>query len=103
MAPSLRFNLMRLRAVTGTLRTPGEWVDMSERAVQLGLPQLGLTLLDQGLQSHLIGNGADAARMQRLRALMVSRVKESTAHLAAVQKERPRMARARRQLKPAII
>lgn len=87
MAPSLRFNLMRLRAVTGTLRTPGEWVDMSERAVQLGLPQLGLTLLDQGLKARLIGNGVDAARMQRLRALMVTRVKESTAHLEEAQKE----------------
>lgn len=86
MAPSLRFNLMRLRAVTGTLKTPSAWVDMSERAVQIGLPQLGLKLLDQGLEARVIGGGADASRMQRLRSLMVSRVKDITAQFAQARK-----------------
>lgn len=82
MPDSLQFNLERLRMATGVLKDPSDYMDMVERAVQAGLPQLGLNLMNQAYASGALGKDAGAAREARLKALVVKRVAETRAKLA---------------------
>ncbi|AOX20539.1 tetratricopeptide repeat protein [Kozakia baliensis] len=79
---ALQLNLERLRAATGTLKDPADYMDMAERSVQAGLPQLGLNLINQGYQAGLLGKDAGAARQAKLRAMMVKRAADAKATLA---------------------
>jgi len=83
MPDALQFNLERLRMATGVLKDPSDYMDMVERAVQSGLPQLGLNLMDQAYASGALGKDAGAAREARLKAMVVKRVAETKASLAA--------------------
>ncbi|NVN05420.1 hypothetical protein HW509_07395 [Asaia spathodeae] len=83
MPDALQFNLERLRMATGVLKDPSDYMDMVERAVQAGLPQLGLNLMDQAYASGALGKDAGAAREARLKAMVVKRVAETKASLAA--------------------
>lgn len=83
MPDALQFNLERLRMATGVLKDPSDYMDMVERALQSGLPQLGLNLMDQAYKSGALGKDAGAAREARLKAMVVKRAAETKATLAA--------------------
>lgn len=86
LTPRMVFNLQRLRLNTGLLTSPAEFQDMAERAVQMGLPQLALNLLDEGYARHLLGTGTEAAAQARFRAFVAQRATETrTALPAAVE------------------
>ncbi|MDR6183632.1 hypothetical protein [Asaia bogorensis] len=83
MPDALQFNLERLRMTTGVLKDPSDYMDMVERAVQAGLPQLGLNLMNQAYASGALGKDQGAAREARLKAMVVKRAADTKATLAA--------------------
>ncbi|MXV45029.1 hypothetical protein GS501_08250 [Saccharibacter sp. 17.LH.SD] len=70
LSPRLVFNLQRLRLATGVLTNPSDFQDMAERAIQIGLPQLALNLLDDGYHRHLLGTGPNAAAQTHFHAFV---------------------------------
>ncbi|WP_215767336.1 hypothetical protein [Gluconobacter cerinus] len=82
LAPPLVFYVERLRLATGVLKDPSDYQDMGERAVQLGLPQLALNLLNQGYANKSLGNGPTAAGDAKFHAFVAQRAAADRAQLA---------------------
>ncbi len=65
----LNLDLMRLRLATGSLGKTEEFMEMSQLALQAGLPAEGKAIVDKGFASGALGTGAEAERHKRLRDL----------------------------------
>ncbi|GAN52819.1 hypothetical protein [Tanticharoenia sakaeratensis] len=81
--PQLQFDIERIRLATGVLRNPSDYMDMTERAVQAGLPQLALKLMNQGYANGALGHDAGADREARLHAMVIQRANADHAKLDA--------------------
>ena len=66
-----RFSLdvMRLKLATGSLSKTDEFMEMSQLALQAGLPAEGKAIIDKGFANGALGTGAEAERHKRLRDL----------------------------------
>lgn len=62
-------DLMRLRLATGNLGKTDEYMEMAQLALQDGLGTEGKAIVDKGYAAGALGQGAEAARHQRLRDL----------------------------------
>ena len=60
---------MRLKLATGSLTKTDEFMEMSQLALQAGLPTEGKAIVDKGFAAGVLGTGAEAGRHQRLRDL----------------------------------
>jgi hypothetical protein len=80
---SLQLDVYRIRLAAGTLSAPADFMDMTELAMQAGLPQLALNLMNQGYALGALGKDAGAAREARLKALVVKTVEDKKASAAA--------------------
>ena len=60
-------DLMRLKLATGSLAKTDEFMEMSQLALQAGLPAEGTAIVDKGFAAGALGNGAEAERHKRLR------------------------------------
>lgn len=60
-------DLMRLKLATGSLAKTDEFMEMSQLALQAGLPAEGKAIVDKGFAAGALGNGAEAERHKRLR------------------------------------
>ena len=58
---------MRLKLATGSLAKTDEFMEMSQLALQAGLPAEGKAIVDKGFAAGALGNGAEAERHKRLR------------------------------------
>jgi hypothetical protein len=65
----LNLDLMRLRLATGTLEKTEDFMEMSQLALQAGLPAEGKAIVDKGFASGALGTGPEAERHKRLRDL----------------------------------
>lgn len=83
MAPALRLDIDRVRLEAGLVKTSAEYMDIAELALQAGLPQIGLDVLNQGYASGVLGHDANAPRTERLKALVTQNVTERKAALDA--------------------
>ncbi|MDG6094293.1 hypothetical protein LOC54_04070 [Acetobacter sp. AN02] len=83
LPPSLQLDVDRIRLAAGNLKETSDFIDMVEMAVQAGLPQLGLNLMNKGYKQGALGKDAGAAREARLKALVVKRTDEKKASLDA--------------------
>jgi hypothetical protein len=63
----LSLDLMRLKLATGSLAKADEFMEMSQLALQAGLPAEGKAIVDKGFAAGALGNGAEAERHKRLR------------------------------------
>lgn len=93
LTPRMVFNLQRLRFVTGLLNSPEELQDMAERAIQMGLPQLALKLLDEGAHRHHLGSGTDANAQARFHTFVeeqAAQAREGLANAVAQAKASPK-------------
>jgi len=81
--PALQFDIQRIRLATGVLHDPADYMDMTERAVQAGMPQLALKLMNEGYANGSLGKDAGAPREARLHAMVVQRAAADKASLAA--------------------
>jgi len=79
----LLLDVYRIRAAAGTLTATSDFMDMTELAMQAGMPQLALNLMNQGYESGALGKDAGAAREARLKALVVKTVADKKASAAA--------------------
>jgi tetratricopeptide (TPR) repeat protein len=65
----LNLDVMRLRLATGSIEKTDEFMEMSQLALQAGLPAEGKAIVDKGFASGALGTGAEAERHKRLRDL----------------------------------
>jgi len=74
-------DLMRLKLATGSLTKTEEFMEMSQLALQAGLPTEGKAIVDKGFASGALGTGAEAERHKRLRDLANKQEAESKASI----------------------
>jgi hypothetical protein len=73
----LGVNVYRLRLATGNLTTTNDYLEMAQLALQAGVPAEAKVIVDKGYEAKLLGQGAEAARHQRLRDLVMKDLAES--------------------------
>lgn len=84
---SLQLDVYRIRLAVGDISTPRDFMEMTEIAMQGHMPQLALDLMNQGYQQGVLGQGAEAARQARLKALVEKTVADKKASIEADEKE----------------
>ena len=77
----LLLDMYRLKEELGLISTLDNYMEMSQLALQVGLPGEAQKIIDQGYKAGVFGVGAEAARHQRLKDLAV---KNSAAELKAL-------------------
>ncbi|MBB2196706.1 MAG: hypothetical protein ABF479_12470 [Gluconacetobacter sp.] len=83
VAPGLQLDVYRIRLAAGVLTAPSDFMDMTELAMQAGMPQLALDLINAGYASGVLGKDAGAAREAKLKAMVVKAVADKKATIAA--------------------
>lgn len=78
----LGVNIYRLRLATGNITTAGDYMEMSQLAMQAGVPAEAKMILEKGYAAGLLGKGDQAERQERLKNLINKNLEES-------QKNRP--------------
>ncbi|GAN61006.1 hypothetical protein ACI01nite_10990 [Acetobacter cibinongensis] len=81
--PTLQLDVYRIRLAAGNVSQVRDFMDMTEIAVQTGLPQLALDLMNKGYEAKVLGQGAEAPRQARLKALVEKAVADKKASIAA--------------------
>ena len=79
-----RLDVLRLRLASGTLDEADDFMALAQLALQARLPDEAQKVIDQGFADGVLGQGADAARHQRLRDLAV---KDRLARKAGIDAE----------------
>ena len=74
-------DVMRLKLATGALTKTDEFMEMSQLALQAGLPTEGKAIVDKGFAAGVLGTGAEAGRHQRLRDLANKQEAEAKASI----------------------
>lgn len=77
----LSLDVMRLKLATGSLNKTDEFMEMSQLALQAGLPAEGKAIIDKGFASGALGTGAEAQRHKRLRDLANKQETEAKASI----------------------
>ncbi len=72
-------DVLRLKLAAGVLTKTEDYMEMAQLALQAGLPTEGRKIVDKGFASKALGEGAEAARHQRLRDLAVKQEAEQKA------------------------
>lgn len=81
--PSLQLDVYRIRLAAGNVSQARDFMEMTEIAMQSGMPQLALDLMTQGYQANVLGQGAEAPRQARLKAMVEKSVADKKASIAA--------------------
>ncbi len=69
----LALDFFRLKLAAGVPATEPEYMDMTQAALQAGLPNEAASIISQGFASGVLGSGADADRQGRLKAMVIKR------------------------------
>jgi hypothetical protein len=72
----LALDTYRLTLASGSMRSANDYMEMAQLALQAGIPAEARQVLDQGFAAKVLGQGAQAARQQRLRGLVLERLAE---------------------------
>jgi hypothetical protein len=73
----LALDIDRLSLASGSMSTANDYMEMAQLALQAGMPAEARQVLDQGFAVKVLGQGAQAARQQRLRDLVLERLAEA--------------------------
>ena len=73
----------RLSLATGSMSAPGDFMEMTQLALQAGFPSEARQVLDKGFAAKVLGVGPEAARHQRLRDLVLKTLEDGKKTLAA--------------------
>lgn len=76
----------RLALATGSMSTASDFAEMAQLALQAGSPAEARQVVEQGFASGVLGSGPQAARHQRLRALVLKQMAESQKSRASDEK-----------------
>jgi hypothetical protein len=82
-ADRLALDVGRLKLANGLLTKTEDYMELAQLALQAGLPTEAKVIVDKGYASGALGNGAEAARHQRLKDLVLKSEAESNAGIAA--------------------
>ncbi len=77
----LQFDVDRLRLATGNMTATADYINAAEIAVQNGLPNQALAVMNQGYQTGALGKDAGAAREARLVALIRQQIAQKKTEL----------------------
>ena len=77
----LQLDVDRLRLATGNMTATADYMNAAETAVQNGLPNQALAIMDQGYRTGALGKDAGAAREARLVALIRQQIVQKKAEL----------------------
>jgi tetratricopeptide (TPR) repeat protein len=83
----LSMDLYRLKLAVGQISKTGDFMEMSQMAIQDGNSLEALKIIDQGYKSGVLGTGAEAARHGRLKDLATKRAAEAKAGFAVAEAE----------------
>ncbi len=83
----LALDAYRLSLVTGSMTAPADFMEMTQLALQAGLPSEGKQVVDKGFATGALGTGAEANRHKRLRDLVDKQLKEEAATSAKDDQE----------------
>lgn len=72
----LALDLFRLQMATGNLTSADNFMEMTQLALQAGLPGEAKRVVEKGFQSGALGTGTDAERHKRLRDMVNKKVAE---------------------------
>ena len=81
-ADRLALDVLRLQMATGTLDESAQYVEMAQLALHRGLPAEAKKVVDAGYAAGKLGNGPEAERHKRLRALADKQTLEDQKALA---------------------
>ena len=70
---NLAVDFFRLKLAARVPASATEYMDMTEAALQAGLPNIAEKFIGQGFSAGILGSGPDAARQLRLKALVAKR------------------------------
>ena len=76
-------DIYRLKLATGNLAQANDYMEMAQLAVQARLPAEAMKVVQDGYAAGALGTGAEAARHQRLRALVESELARDNESLAS--------------------
>lgn len=85
MAGALRLDADRVRLAAGLVKTPAEYIDIAELAMQAGLPQIALDVMNEGYSANVLGHDAGAAREDRLKQMITQTVADRKANIATAE------------------
>ena len=83
----LQLDIDRFELAIGLITKPADLMDMTELALQVPLPGEAKAVVDRGFASGALGTGPEAARQQRLRALVQRVYADEQPKLASRQAE----------------
>jgi tetratricopeptide (TPR) repeat protein len=83
---SLQLDVYRIRLAVGDISTARDFMEMTEIAMQGHMPQLALDLMNQGYQQGVLGQGAEAPRQARLKAMVEKTVAAKKESIEADEK-----------------
>lgn len=83
----LSLDVERLKLAAGLMTKPGEFMEMSQLALQAGNPALALKIIDKAYKLGALGSGPDAARHQRLKDLALKNQADNLKNSAALEAE----------------
>ena len=81
------FEILRLMNETDVLQDEGEYIELAELAIQLGLPGEAKSVLDKGFANQTLGMGEAADRQKRLLTMASTQAGDDSKALAQVEKE----------------
>jgi len=83
----LGLDVYRLRLATGNLTDTNDYFEATQLALQAGVPAEAKLFMDKGYEAKLLGQGKDADRHGRLRALVDKSLAESQQNRAKEEQE----------------
>jgi tetratricopeptide (TPR) repeat protein len=81
------FEILRLMNENNVLQDAGEYIELAELAIQLGLPGEAKIVLDKGFANQTLGVGDSADRQKRLLTMATRQGADDSKALAQVEKE----------------
>ena len=73
----LGVHVYRLRLATGNISSAGDYMELTQLALQQGVPAEATVIMDKGYAAGVLGKGEEAARHERLRTLVTKQLEES--------------------------
>jgi hypothetical protein len=83
----LALDVYRLSLATGSMSAANDYMEMTQLALQAGLPAEGKQVVDKGFAAGVLGTGAEAERHKRLRDLVAKKLAEEKAAQAEAEKQ----------------
>lgn len=83
----LSLDLFRIKLAVGQISKTSDYMEMSQLALQAGLPAEAIKVIDAGYKAGALGTGNEAERHKRLRDMANRNQDESNKGLAAAEEE----------------